>query len=214
MGILDMVTSAFASGYADLMNLLPSEYASLLNLLIFSVLISLYSIFTWYFYRSLSKKDLLQLDLRRYNRSSHPFFRKFIASVLYLLEYVIILPFLIFFWLAVLAIIVLVLSEQQTAGHVLIIAAAMVASVRILSYYQEELSRDLAKLFPLTILSIFVLTPNFFSFPRMIEGLLQIKEFSFHLVYFLGFIIVLEFILRIFDFITNNFSEKNVSEEN
>lgn len=212
MGLIAEVGNGFTSGYESLINTLPTEYASLMNLLIFSILISLYAIFTWKFYRSLSKKDLLELDLSRYNRSTHPFIKKVIASFLYLIEYIIILPFLIFFWLSVLAIIILILSQEQTAQQILLVSASIVAAIRILAYYQEELSRDLAKMFPFTILTIFLLTPNFFSFPRIVEGLFQVKDFLSSLVFFLAFIIFLELILRTIDTISNLFHGKDEDE--
>ena len=201
MGILGVIQNSSIEGYKNLTNLLPPAYAPIITLLIFSVLISLYAIFTWKFYRSLSKKDLIQLNLGRYNYSSHPFLKKFFATILYLTEYIIILPFLIFFWLATLALIILVLSEQQNAKHILTISAAIVAAIRILSYYQEDLSKDLAKLFPFTILSIFILTPDFFDFPRIIESLSQMKEFLSSTIYFLIFIVLVEIVLRFLDVI-------------
>ena len=214
MTILGVIQQGFIEGYAGLISLIPEQYAPILNLLIFSILISLYSLFTWKFYRSLSKKDLIQLDLGKYNSSSHKGLKKLFALILYLIEYIIILPFLIFFWLAILALIILVLSEQQDAKQVLTIAAAIVAAIRILSYYNEDLSKDLAKLFPFTILSIFILTPNFFNFPRIIESLSQIKGFLTSTFYFLIFIIVLELILRFLDLITGiSRNKKDDAEE-
>ncbi|PIN89475.1 hypothetical protein COU60_03710 [Candidatus Pacearchaeota archaeon CG10_big_fil_rev_8_21_14_0_10_34_76] len=213
MAILEVIKSIFIEGYNSIVSAIPAEYFPVVNLLIFSIIISLYAIFTWKFYRSLSKKDLLKLDLRRYNTSSHPFLKKFFASILYLLEYIIILPFLIFFWMAILAIIILLLSEQQSANQVLIITAAIVASVRILSYYSQDLSRDLAKMFPFTILTISVITPNFFSFPRLIGRILELKDFLSGAIYFLMFIVALELVLRVIDTIINLSTDKDTSSE-
>src|SRR3989344_5844242 len=164
---LEGVTQGFIQGYNNFLSLVPEKYQVLINLLVFSLLIAIYSIFTWHFYRNLSKKDILELNLSKYNRSSHPFLTKLFASLLNILEYIIILPFLIFFWFAILALIILMLSESQAAAQIVTIAAAIVASIRILAYYTEDLSRDLAKMFPFTILTISLLTPNFFSLDRV-----------------------------------------------
>jgi len=187
------------TGYKDLTVDLPLEYSSLVNVLIFAILISFYSIFTWKFYRFLSKKDLISLNLKQYNRSTHPFLNKFFATILYLIEYVVILPFLIFFWFAVLSLIILALSEELAANQIIIISAAIVASIRILSYYTEDLSRDLAKIFPFTILVIFTLSPGFFSLERIISNLATIPQFLTSILYFLILIVVIELVLRIID---------------
>jgi len=187
------------TGYKDLTLDLPLEYSSLVNVFIFAILISFYSIFTWKFYRFLSKKDLISLNLRQYNRTTHPFLNKFFATILYLIEYIVILPFLIFFWFAVLSLIILALSEELAANQIIIISAAIVASIRILAYYTEDLSRDLAKIFPFTILVIFTLSPGFFSLERIISNLATIPQFLTSILYFLILIVVIELVLRIID---------------
>lgn len=212
MGVISDLINGVSYGYDNLTSTLSPQYASLVNLLVFSILICLYAIFTWKFYRNLSKKDLIQLDLARYNRSTHPRAKKFLASVLYFIEYLVILPFLVFFWIAVLAIIMLALSQEQLASRVLIISAAIVAAIRILSYYQEDLSRDLAKMFPFTILAIYITSPNFFSFSKLLNGLVDAKDFLPNVTYFFVFIICLEFVLRIIDTITH-YSERVAAEK-
>ena len=153
----------FIQGYSELFGMLSGEYFALVNVFIFAVLISLYAVFTWKFYRLLSKKDIISLNLSKYNGLEHPFLKKVAETALYMIEYVIIMPALIFFWFGVLALIILVLSESLEIGQVIIVSAAMVAAIRILAYYEEDLSKDMAKMFPFTILAIFILSPEFFS---------------------------------------------------
>lgn len=207
MAIFTEITDAFLSGYESLTGFLPPEHQSLINVFIFSLLISLYSIFTWKFYRFLSKKDLISLNLSQYNHATNPSLKKISATLLYLIEYIIVLPFIIFFWFAVLALIILVLSEEQTAPQIITISAAIVTSIRMLSYYQEDLSRDLAKMFPFTILAIFALNPSFFSLPRIFERLTEISSFTINIFYFLVFIVTIELLLRIIDVFFNFFDD-------
>jgi len=211
--MLEEVKNGLTSGYNQFLSLIPESYQPLINLFIFALLISLYSIFTWNFYRNLSKKDLLALNLTQYNRTTHPFVNKVFASFLNIVEYLVILPFLIFFWFAILALIILILSEGQTASNIIFISAAIVAAVRILSYYTEDLSKDLAKLFPFTILTIFLLTPNFFSLDRVLSFITEIPLFLNNIFYYLLFIVFLELILRILDTLINLIysDESNIS---
>ncbi len=206
--LLDEFANGLSTGYHQLASSLTFEYSSLLNVFIFSLLISAYAIFTWKFYRFLSKRDLIELNLQQYNIASHPFLAKFFGVILYFVEFVVILPFIIFFWFAVLGILILILSEELTADKVIVLSAAMIASIRILSYYQDDLSKDLAKIFPFTILTIILLTPSFFSLPRILDNLGQIPAFLGNIVLYLVFIMAVELILRVIGLIFGLFDEE------
>jgi hypothetical protein len=205
MGFYNEFIIGLGTTYNDLTGSLPITYLSLINVFIFAILIALYSVFTWKFYRFLSKKDLIELNLAKHNTSSHPGVKKFFAVIFYFIEYVIVLPFLIFFWFAVLALLILILSENQGINQVIVISAAMVAAIRILAYYTEDLSRDLAKIFPFTVLTIFLLNPEFFSLERILTNVTQVPQFLTNILYFLVLIIALELILRIIDVFMNLF---------
>ncbi len=199
---LEEIKQGLLAGYNQLISFIPETYRPIVTLLIFALLISIYAIFTWHFYRNISKKDLISLNLKRYNHTTHPAVNKLFASLLNILEYVIILPFLIFFWFAILALIILILASEQSADQIIIVAAAVVAAVRILSYYSEDLAKDLAKMFPFTILTIFLLSPNFFSVDRILSFWTELPAFT-DILYYLIFIIILELILRVFDTFVN-----------
>lgn len=200
---MEEIILSFVGAYNLLIASVPTQYSGLINIFVFALLLSLYSIFTWKFYRFLSKKDLIELNLFEYNRLTHPFLKKLLAIALYLIEYIIILPFLIFFWFGILALLILILSESLSIHQVIVVSAAMIAAIRMLSYYEEDLSRDLAKMFPFTILAIFILNPNFFSLERILTNLIALPELVGSIFYFLILIIGLEVILRIIDVIRN-----------
>lgn len=212
--MVNWVVSSLISFYDSLISSLPAQYADMIIVFIFAALISFYAIFTWKFYRFLSKKDLIDINLSRYNTLTQPFFKKLLAAGLYLIEYIIVLPFLIFFWFGVLAILILVLSEELLINQVVIVAAAMVAAIRMLSYYEEDLSKDLAKMFPFTILAIFILSPGFFSLERVLTNLIEIPNFIGNILSFLVLIIGLELILRILDLLKNLLISEKDSVEN
>jgi len=205
MGIFSEFTGGLAQGYKSILGAVPTQYGTLLNVFVFAILISIYSIFSWKFYRFLSKKDLISLNLSKYNRTSYPFLKKFFALILYFVEYIIVLPFLIFFWFAILSLIIIVLSEEQAAINILVVAAAIVAAIRMLSYYQEDLSKDLAKMFPFTILTIFILSPGFFSVERVLARLSEIPSLFVNVFYFLALIIIVELVFRFLDMIMRLF---------
>lgn len=212
MAVLGVIGSVIEI-YNSLIASVPQQYSDLVIVFIFALLIAIYSIFTWKFYRFLSKKDLIELNLFQYNHLSHPFFRKSLAIILYFIEYIIILPFLIFFWFAVLALVILVLSETLTINKVIIISAAMVAAIRFLAYYEEDLSKDLAKMFPFTILAIFIVNPEFFSVERILNNLVKIPELIQSIFYFLLLIITIEIVLRFLDTMKEAITSKNTNLE-
>jgi hypothetical protein len=187
--------------YKDILSSIPPHISDVVNASILLILIILYSIFTWKFYRSLSKKDIIKLNLSKYNTLKHPFFYKLVAAMFYFVEYIILMPVLIFFWFAILSLVILVLSNELVINQVLMVSAAMVAGVRILSYYEEDLSKDLAKMFPFTMLAIFILNPSFFSVDRVVSNIGEIGNLMTSIFYFLILIISLEILLRIIDLI-------------
>jgi len=187
-----------------------SQFSSILNsslvlsVLVFSVVLGVVSLFIWQFYKSTSKKNLLELNLRKYNKSEHPLTNKFFAIVLYLLEYIVITPVLITLWFAALSIILLLIASERPIEEVLMISAALIGAIRILAYYHSEISKDLAKLFPLIALSIFLLTPGSLNVNLLLDQLDKIpllvnNIFSFILVV-VGIEIVLRFIFIIIEF--------------
>ncbi|MAG61756.1 hypothetical protein CMI43_03000 [Candidatus Pacearchaeota archaeon] len=179
------------------LNVFPDDQKVLFSLIIYTILILMYSIFIWKFYRFLASRDIIQLNLSQYNYSNHPIIEKIAAIGLYALEYLIILPFLVFFWFSILSIFLLVLSESQNTLQILLISAAIIASTRVTSYISEDLSKDLAKILPFTILAAFILGSSFFNVEGVIDKISQIPSLFDNIVTFVVFIFIIEFIFRL-----------------
>ena len=113
------------------------------------------------------------------------------------MEYIIIVPLIVFFWFFILAIFLILLSKNTSVEQILLISAAIIAAARITSYFEEDLSKDLAKLFPFTVLVIFLLEPNFFKLGILLERAMEIPSLLNHILIFLIFIVVLEVIMRL-----------------
>jgi len=191
--------------YKEFLETLPPIAGNFFNFIIIVLLIVLYSIFVWKFYRFISKKNILELDLNKYNTSSDPFFMKLFAGLFYFLEYIIILPFLILFWFSAFSIFLIFLTGELEIASLLIISATIIAAIRMTSYYKEDLARDIAKLFPFTLLAVTILTPKFFNIERIFNQFSLLPNFFGNILYYLFFIILLEVILRFFDFIFSLF---------
>jgi len=187
---------SFESFFEGIFNIFSSNQGVLFSLVVYTLLILMYSIFIWKFYKFLASREIIQLNLSQYNYSKHPYLEKFTAIGLYTLEYLIILPFLVLFWFAILSIFLLVLSESQDTSQILLISAAIITSTRITSYINEELSKDIAKILPFTVLAAFILGANFFDAGNVLNKLFQIPSLFNNIFTFLIFIFVVEFAFR------------------
>jgi len=200
--------------YNSFISSLPPFAQTSINLFLLVLVIAIYSIFVWNFYRFIATKNILGLNLNKYNKTSHPLLTKLFAGGLYFLEYIIILPFVIFFWFGIFTIFLMLLTENIEIQTLLLISATIVAAIRMTSYYKEELARDLAKLLPFTLLAIAIITTDITSiFERIIIQFREIPTSLSSIVYYLLFIIILEIILRIFDFIFSLFGLSNETVE-
>jgi hypothetical protein len=196
------VSTGLVEGYNTLLGGMPGWIQNFMELFLLVLLVFLYSFFVWKFYRFIATKNILHLDLRKYNRSDHPAFTKLLAAGLYLLEYIIVVPFLIFFWYAIFTLFLILLTESLEVGAVLLVSATIIAAVRMASYYKEDLAKDLAKLLPFTLLAVAILDyTKLFDFARIISNITSIPNYMGKISDYFIFIFLLEIVLRFFDFL-------------
>jgi hypothetical protein len=207
----------FATGvvglYTGFLDILPPWMKVFINLLLLVIVVVLYAIFFWKLYRFVSKKNILELNLNQYNKFAHPFIAKIIAGALYFIEYILIMPFLIFFWFAIFTIFLILLTDGIEVSTLLIASAVIVGAARMTSYYKEDIAREISKLFPLTLLAVSMTRPGFFNFERILGRISQIPDFSINIFYYLLFIISLEIILRAFDLIFSLFHIEDLDDD-
>jgi len=174
------------------------EYFSTIKpLLLFVIGMTIYAIFIFKFYRFLARKDVLQLKTKRFYAEYEGVMKRMFRSFFYVLENLIIIPLLVFFWFVVLALLLMFLGKNQDAGTILLIAASIVAAIRVTAYYNENLSQDLAKMIPFALLGVFLVDFSYFSVGGTLEMIKQIPSLWKQFLYYLLFVVGLEFILRI-----------------
>ena len=157
---------------------------------------ALYAIFVFKFYRFIAARDMFALDLSRYQESRFRWMRGFLHVVLYVAKYVILFPAFAFFWFAVLTLILTFLSKDRMFSEILLIALATVSAIRVAAYYNEDLSRDLAKILPFAVLAIFLIDGSFFQFSESFEVLKEVNNHRESILYYLLFLVAVEFALR------------------
>jgi hypothetical protein len=194
--VVDMGLNLIFGVFTELVNYIPSDYEILVNLALYSFFITIYAIFIWKYYRFLASRDTIELNLKRYNKSKHPRLEKFFAVLLFTLEYMVVLPFLVFFWFVIQSLFLLALSQHHDVNIILLISAAIIISIRISAYIGEDLSKDIAKILPFTILAAFLLGQEFFDLSVIYERVSQILLRFNNILLFLIAIFVVEFVLR------------------
>lgn len=161
------------------------------------IAIAVYSGFVFMFYRILAKKDLLTLDLSKYADDFGGKVKKYLRSILFVIQYIVIIPIMIAFWTLVLAVILTLLSDSSDHARNALIATSVVGAVRILAYWTEDLSRDVAKMLPFAVLGVYLVSSTsvqWSEFKELIESLPELAKSFFSSLVLLA---ILETILRI-----------------
>ena len=158
---------------------------------------AVYAVFVFKFYRFVASRDMFELDVSKYEESRFRWVRAFLQVVLYIGKYIILFPVIAFFWFAVLTLILTFLSRDQSFSEVLLVAMAVVGSIRVTAYYNEDLSKDLAKILPFAVLGIFLVDASFFTVSDSLDVLKEAKDNGENILYYLVFLIAAEFALRL-----------------
>jgi len=170
-----------------------------LEVLAFTLGMFFYAVFVWFFYKKLSKRDIFELNLEKYDLPEVKWkgLKKSWSSFLYVLNYWFLFPLYVLFWFFVLSLFLFFMAKNVSVRQIALMSIVLVATVRITSYFNEEWSQDLAKLMPLTLLAIFLIDPSFFSWNMLLNRLKTLSSLWEDVLQFITFTIFLEWILRI-----------------
>ena len=208
MGAIENSIINFVDTYKSFVQTLPLQLQIFINLFLLTILVVIYTVFIWRGYIFISTKNILRLNLNKYNTSSHPIKIKFIATSLYFLEYIIILPILIFFWFLFFTFLLLFITNDLKPSDIVLVSAITIASVRMASYwpkYGEAVSSEIARIIPLTLLAFSITTPGFFKLGDIINQLSKFPQVFNQIWLYFFFIVALELILRGFSFVISLF---------
>lgn len=158
-------------------------------LALLSIGIFIFAFLIFKFYKYLARRDIVKLRLD----VNKPMSTKILV---YLLNQLVIVPALIFFWFLIMACILLFMSNAS-AQYIMLVSMATVAAIRITSYYKVSLSEDIAKLMPLTLFSVFILQMDFVSVAGKLDTVKQMLMYSNRLIFYLMFAVAVELIMRV-----------------
>jgi hypothetical protein len=187
-----------------------SAYDLLRPLILFIVGLAIYAIIVYNLYKFVATRDIFNLNLGQYNTTEHAFLFKFFALLLYILEYLLFFPLFLMVWFVAFAAIFFAQTPTSAISDTLLISMAMIAAIRIVSYYHQDLAKDIAKLIPFALLAVF-LTDGVASFDwtHSWDLISQIPAMWDILIYYFAFVFALELILRVVYSMTRALSSRD-----
>lgn len=179
-----------------------TEQASFYDLIVFSISVVIYAIFIFHFYRFIARRNVFSFDIERrilsgkYKASGErisaaPRIAAFIGTKF------VIFPFVIFGWFLTYSFFILFMSQDIPIEKVFFVSAILIIAIRITSYYSEDLSKDLAKTIPFSILGIFLFDQTFFTIGDVSKNLLELPQYTIQVGAFLIVAITVEITLSI-----------------
>jgi hypothetical protein len=181
----------------------PTIRAVLSGLGLFVLGMVVYCIFIFSFYKQVSKRLLFGFKEQDCSRSKHPRFMKVWCRFTYALKYLFGAPVFLFLWFAFIAALLLLMQRDIPVNTALLIAFALLATIRITAYYDEELSIDVAKILPLALLALFLVDMDLIQLPIFVNKLKEVGLYLNTLVIYFLFTVVLELLLRVYDALAN-----------
>ncbi|MDP6325270.1 MAG: hypothetical protein QF722_06750 [Candidatus Thalassarchaeaceae archaeon] len=201
----------------DSPSILPTDIDSFVEevLPVFAAIVGIviYSTFVFKFYRFLASKDLIDVDFSQYSEGFTGFLKRFVDGILVIIQYILFTPFLISFWTLILAVILTLLSGGDDLYWNVLVATSMVGSVRVISYFSEDLSRDVAKMLPFAVLGVFLVDSGSFNWSAVSALWDQLDEFAFSFGSSMVLVAILETLLRILDTLRQIISPPDPSDE-
>ena len=88
-------------------------------------------------------------------------------------------------------------ERAESFSQTLLIALVTVSAIRVTAYYKEDLARDLAKILPFAVLSALLINASFSSVSDSLDRLRMAGDYTEHILYYMVFLIALEFVLRL-----------------
>lgn len=161
---------------------------------LFIIGLAIYSFFIFKFYKFLARREIFTFSMDKAEGG----FSKFLHGIFYFFKYLLVFPVFMIFWVMILSVILAFLSKNSDVETLILISVALVGVIRVMAYYDEDLSKDLAKMMPFALLGVFLVDISFFSTANTINTLIEMTKLWRLWVYYLFMLILIEFILRIF----------------
>lgn len=110
------------------------------DLIVYTAGMALYAFFVWKFYRFISRREIIPINLEKYSSEGR---RSPLRIGAYIASYMLLFPFFLFLWFFVYSFFIYFLARDIPTGTVLLISITVISAIRVTAYYKEDLSRIL-----------------------------------------------------------------------
>jgi hypothetical protein len=164
--------------------ILSGNITGFISLFYLIILIAIYAILIYHFYRYIARRDCFKPSKRERTK------------LFGFLKYAFLFPFVAILFFMGFSMIFIFLTESENIGAILTTAFAIIIAIRITAYYTEDLSKDVAKMLPFAILGIFLVDPEYFTIESAMDKINILPEFVNVIAQYILLIIIVEWILR------------------
>ena len=183
MGIFDEGLSNLTE-HLSFDKILGGDFSGVISLFYLAILIAIYSVIIYNFYRYIARRDCFKPSKRKHSK------------VVGFLKYFFLFPFIAITFFLGFSMMLLFLAKDISLDIVLSTSFAIVIAIRITSYYTEDLSKDVAKMLPFALLGIFLVSPSYFLMEDITNKINSLPELINVATRYILFIIIVEWILR------------------
>ena len=147
--------------------------------------IAIYSIIIWHFYRFIAKRDCF-----RWSSESH-------QTIYSMIKYFILFPLCAFVFFTGFSMMILFLTKEFSLSIVLSTSFSIIVAIRLTSYYNEDLSKDVAKMLPFALLALVLVDPSYFHIEDILLKVEMLPLFFSQVLQYIILIVFVEWFLRI-----------------
>ena len=153
-----------------------------------------FSYFIWKTAKILSKREVFSLKPKSATDASGLSLRK--RRVLWVTEYVVIFPLIMYSWVVVCFFFMYVLNTSLSYDVLTLMMVGIISASRIAAHFHESLAEDIMKFLPFNLLFTLLYNP-YLDFNKIIKTVQQFPEIMLELTIFIGFVALLEIILKL-----------------
>lgn len=161
--------------------------------------LTVYCVFVFSFYRRVSRTLIFEFKPVGEKKG----FRAFLVHASYVAKYLFLGPLYLFVWASLLALLIFLMADSLAVLQCLYVSLGLLATIRITSYYNQDLSVDVAKIMPFSLLAVVLIDINKIRFDIFIEKLKEVPTIWQTAVMMFAVIVFLELLLRMYHALAN-----------
>ena len=158
-----------------------------------------FSFFIWKSGKILSKREVFTSKHKYTAEGTEISARR--KKITYAIKYVLIFPIIIYCWVVVCFFFMYALNSSLSFGTLVIIMAGIISASRIAAHWNESLAEDIMKFLPFNLLFTLLLNPHLDT-SKILSSLQHFPIILLELTIFIGFIGILEGVLKLIYFLT------------